>query len=137
MIKKTIKFTDYDGNERTKDYWFNLNRRELTEMEMRQKNGMEAMLKKMVEEEDRDRLIDFFKELIEMSIGEKSEYGQYFFKDPDIVRKFKASEAYTELWLELINNTEAAVAFVNGIIPQDIAEKAAEAQQAANVLPMA
>lgn len=131
MIKKTIKFTDYNGNEREKDYWFNLSRAELAEMELRQKNGMEAMLNKMVEEEDRDKLIDFFKDIIRKSIGEKSDDGQYFFKDEDIVRKFVASEAYTELWLELINNTEAAVAFVNGIIPQALAEEAAKL----NVLP--
>ena len=126
MLKKTIKFTDYNGNERTKDFWFNLNRAELAEMELRQKNGMDAMLNKMVEEEDRDKLITFFKDLIKMSIGEKSDDGQYFFKDEEIVRKFIASEAYTELWLELINSTEAAVAFVNGIIPQSLAEEAAK-----------
>lgn len=135
MLKKTISFTDYNGNQRSKDYWFNMNRAELAEMELREKQGMEAMLTQMVEEDDRDKMVTFFKNLIQMSIGEKSEDGMYFFKSEECTRKFVSSEAYTELWMELISDAGAAVAFVNGIIPQGMAEAIAAQNAAPEVQP--
>ena len=33
MIKQTITYTDYNGNERTEEYWFNLSKAELLRLE--------------------------------------------------------------------------------------------------------
>ena len=39
-------------------------------------------------------------------------------KNKELVEEFKDSEAYSELFMELATNAEAASAFVNGITPK-------------------
>lgn len=137
MRKETIKFTDYNGKEHEKDYWFNLSKAELATMDMREKKGLEVMLQQIVEEDDRDRIIGFFKELILKSIGEKSDDGLYFYKDPQIARNFEASEAFTELWMKLIMDAGYAAEFVNGLIPQALAEEMAKQGAEGKITPVA
>lgn len=136
MRKETIKFTDYNGNEHEKDYWFNLSKAELATMEMREKKGLEAMLTQIVEEDDRDKILAFFKDIILKSIGEKSEDGLYFYKDAQIARNFEASEAFTELWMKLITDAGYAAEFVTGLIPQALAEEMAKQEAEGKIQPM-
>ena len=49
MLKKSIKYTDYNGVERVEDFYFNLSKAEVAEMELSVDGGMSAMLEKIVE----------------------------------------------------------------------------------------
>ena len=40
MLKKTIKYNDYNGVERNEDFYFNLSQAELMEMEMSTTGGL-------------------------------------------------------------------------------------------------
>lgn len=117
MLKKTITYTDYDGNERTEDFYFNLTKAEVAEMEMSYTGGMVKMLEKIVAEQDSKRIIEIFKDLILMSYGEKSPDGKRFVKSQEIRDSFSQTEAYSDLFMELATDAEAASAFVNGILP--------------------
>ena len=117
MLKKTITFVDYDGNERTEDFYFNLTKAEVAEMEMSAEGGLAKMLEKIVVERDSKRIIETFKDLILRSYGEKSPDGRRFIKSQELRDSFEQTEAYSELFMELAMNAEAAAAFVNGIIP--------------------
>lgn len=117
MIKKTITYTDYNGVERTEDFYFNLTKAEITEMEMSTTGGMSEMVKRIIAAQDTPTLIKIFKDLILKSYGEKDIDGRRFIKSEELSTAFSQTEAYSQLFMELATNAEAAADFVNGIIP--------------------
>jgi hypothetical protein len=117
MLKKTITYTDYDGNQRTEDFYFNLTKAEVTEMELSEAGGFVDMINRIVSAKDSKRIINTFKELILKAHGEKSPDGRRFIKNQELREAFSQTEAYSELFIELATNADAATAFVNGIIP--------------------
>lgn len=120
MIKKTITYNDYNNVERTEDFYFNLSKAELTEMELSISGGLVATIQKITAEQDNPKLVALFKDLILRSYGEKSLDGRTFDKSEAIVNKFKHTEAYSELFMSVCEDTAVAVEFVNGIIPETI-----------------
>jgi hypothetical protein len=117
MLKKEITYTDYDGNVRTEVFYFNMNKAEITEMEMSEKGGLSEMLKKIIGEKDNKRMIDTFKDLILKAYGVKSADGKVFKKTQELRDEFSQTEAYVELFMELASDADAAATFVRGIIP--------------------
>lgn len=117
MLKKTMTFTDYDGNERTKDFHFNISKAELLEMNLMTPGGLKAQLEKIVAEKDQQKILQAFKDLVLKSYGEKSEDGMRFVKSKELTEAFTQTEAYSDLYVELATNADAAAAFVNGILP--------------------
>ena len=135
MYIKRIEYEDYDGNKRTKEAYFNLNKAELLELQMSWDGGLEKVLKKIVEEKDQKRMIEMFKMIILKAYGEKSLDGDRFVKTPEITEAFTQTEAYSELFMELATNDKAAADFINGIMPKNIVEEAKklEDQQNSNI----
>jgi hypothetical protein len=117
MLKKTINYVDFDDNKRTEDFHFNLTKAEVTEMELSTDGGLVKMIEKVVSTQDSKRIIEIFKDLILRSYGEKSPDGKRFIKTQELRDAFSQTEAYSELFMELATNADAASAFVNGIIP--------------------
>lgn len=117
MIKQTIKYTDFNGTERNEDFYFNLTKAEVTEMELSQEGGLTATIQKVIDEKDSKKMVEIFKDLILKSYGEKSEDGRRFIKNDKIREEFAQTEAYSELFYKLATNAEEATAFVNGITP--------------------
>lgn len=117
MLKKTIVYTDYEGVERTDDFYFNLNKAEITEMEFEHQGGLMKLIKKITVEEDSKKIMTIFKDLILRSYGEKSPDGKKFVKNQELRDSFSQTEAYSELFMELATDAEAAAVFVNGITP--------------------
>lgn len=118
MLKKTIKYVDFDGNEREEDFYFNLTKAECMEMELSTTGGMERFINKIIAEKDNRKIVEMFKDIILRSYGEKSLDGKRFMKSPEISAGFAATEAYSELFMELSSDAEAAALFVNSIIPK-------------------
>lgn len=136
MLKKTITYTDYDGTERTEDFYFNLTKAEVMEMEMGTTGGMKKMLEKIVAEKDSKRIVETFKDIIVRSYGVKSPDGKRFIKTDEVVEAFTQTEAYSELFMELATNAQAAAAFINGIVPQGMVEKDAAPAAAVAAMPL-
>ena len=120
MLKKTITFTDYDGNERTEDHYFNLSKAELVEMESSVHGGYTESIKRIVSAQDNPTIMHEFKRMILRAYGEKTPDGRRFVKSEDISKAFSETEAYTELFMELFQNPDKAAAFFTGIIPADV-----------------
>lgn len=118
MLKKTVTYTDYNGVERTEDFYFNLTKAELTEMELSTEGGLEAMIRKIVAEKNAPAIIKIFKELVLKAYGEKSPDGRRFIKNDEVRDGFAQTEAYSEIFMELATDADAAAAFVNGITPK-------------------
>ena len=117
MLKKRVKYTDYDGVEREEDFYFNLSKAEVTEMELSETGGLSAILKRIVDEKDSKRIMFMFKDIVLKSFGVKSDDGKRFIKNQELKDGFAQTEAYVEIFMELASNAEAAAAFVNGIMP--------------------
>lgn len=119
MLKKTISYTDYNGNKRSEDFYFNLSKAELMEMEMRTAGGLIEKFARVAKSQNPDELVDIFKDVVLRAYGEKSADGRRFIKNDEVKEAFMQTEAYSELFMELATNAEAAAAFFNGIIPQE------------------
>lgn len=120
MLKKTITYTDYNGTERKEDFYFNLTKAEIMEMEMGTAGGMAEMIQRIVAAQDAPTIIKIFKDLILKAYGQKSPDGKRFIKNQDLRDEFEQTEAYSILFMELAQDDKAAANFVNGIMPADI-----------------
>lgn len=121
MLKKTITYTDFDGNERKEDFYFNLTKAEITEMEMSIDGGFAAMLQKVVDAKDGRRIISLFKELVLKAYGVKSDDGKRFIKNDEVRDAFVQTQAYSDIFMSLATDADVASEFVKGIMPADIA----------------
>ena len=130
MYKKTMTYTDYDGNERTEDFFFNLTRAECIKLQLGTDGGLEKMLQNIIAEQDIPRIIPIFEQIILDSYGEKSPDGKRFIKSKELSEAFSQTEAYSDLFMELASDANAATAFINGIVPKAVSEAAEK--QAAN-----
>ena len=80
MLKKTISYTDYDGNQRTEDFYFNLSMAELTEMQMGVEGGMRGYIQRIMAANDQTALMKLFKDVLLLTYGKKSDDGRLFLK---------------------------------------------------------
>ena len=122
MFKDHRIYVDFDGNKREEDFYFNLDERDITKMELGTTGGLDQYIKKITAEQDLPKIIALFEELIDASYGEKSADGKYFMKTPEALMKFKSTQAYSDLYMELATNDEYAAKFINGITPKKPAE---------------
>lgn len=120
MLKKTITYTDYNGSERTEDFYFNLSKAEIMEMEMSISGGLAEMIQRIVAAQDAPAIIKIFKDLVLKAYGQKSPDGKRFIKSEEITTEFSQTEAYSQLFMELATDADAASKFVNGIVPADL-----------------
>lgn len=126
MIKKTITYSDFNGNERTEDFYFNLTKAEITKMELSIKGGLAEMIQRIVAAQDTPAIIEVFEDLIKRSYGVKTPDGRGFVKKAEDLEAFTATEAYSQLFMELATDADAAAKFVNGVVPADMAKQIAE-----------
>lgn len=126
MLKKTVTYTDYNGVERTEDFYFNLTKAEITEMELSTTGGFAEMLQKVVAAQDAPSIVKVFKDLVLKAYGEKSPDGKRFVKSEEISTAFSQTEAYSQIFMELATDSKAAAAFINGIVPGDMKADAAK-----------
>lgn len=131
MLKKSIKYVDFNGAEQTDECYFHLSKTELTQMEMSEKGGFENYITSLIEEKDQRKIYELFKEIVLMSYGQKSADGRQFIKkkmvDGHMVRlrdEFEQTIAFDELMMELLSGGDSTVSdFINAIIPKEISEE--------------
>jgi len=123
MLKKTIKYTDYNGVDREEDFYFNLSKAELTKMELSITGGLTQKINKIVATEDGPEIIKLFQDIILDSYGEKSADGRRFVKSEELSTAFSQTEAYSNLFMEIATDADAAAKFVNAILPEGMEEQ--------------
>lgn len=126
MLKKTITYTDYNGVERKEDFYFNLTKAEITEMELSTSGGFAEMIQRVIDAQDGPTIIKIFKDLVLKAYGQKTPDGKRFVKSEEISKEFSETEAYSILFMELATDAKAAADFVNGIIPADMKDAVAK-----------
>lgn len=135
MLKKTITYEDFNGETVSEEFFFHLNKAELVELELSHEGGMSESLQRIIDAQDGKSIIAEFKNIILGSYGKKSVDGRRFIKNQQMRDEFESSEAYSTLFMELVTDTDAAIEFINGVIPAGMAEEAAKLATA-NVEPV-
>lgn len=120
MLKKTIKYLDYNGNERTEDFYFHLSKAEALEWEMGQSGGMTEAIRRIVAAQDMPSIVAIFKDVVLRAYGEKSADGRRFKKSEELSKAFSETEAYSTLFMELATDADKAAEFLDGILPDDM-----------------
>lgn len=136
MLKKTITYTDYNSIERKEDFYFNLTKAEIMEMELGTTGGFAEMIQRVIDAQDGPTIIKIFKDLVLKAYGEKTADGKRFVKSKEISDAFAQTEAYSILFMELATDAKAAAEFVNGIVPADVKDAVAK-EAAKNGLSLA
>lgn len=127
MIKKTVTFTDFNGIERTEDFYFNLSNAELAEFSM-SKNGLEHYIERIAKTKSQPELASLFKDVLLMSYGVKSDDGRRFIKNEQLREEFTQTEAYSIIYMELASDAQKAIEFFECVIPAEKANMIKENQ---------
>ena len=117
MLKKSITYTDYNGNKRTENFYFNLSKAEIMEMELSTSGGLAESIQRIVDAQDSPAIVKTFKDLVLKAYGIKSDDGKRFIKSDEIATAFSQTEAYSQLFMELATDADKAAEFINGIVP--------------------
>lgn len=128
MIKETRTYVDYDGVERTEDFYFALSKAELAEMELSTDGGFEKLIDKIVKSKDNKKIVETFKDILLRSYGEKSDDGRRFIKSAELSKEFSETPVYSDMFIELATDEDKASKFINGIMPKDIKDQLDEAE---------
>lgn len=121
MFVKEINYIDYNGNERTENFYFNLNKSEIIEMDASIPGGFNGLLSLIQDKEDVSSLMMTFKMFIRKAYGVKSPDGRRFEKSDEISDSFEQCPAYDKLFMELVTgNGNEALEFIQSTFPSDI-----------------
>lgn len=121
MLKRPITYTDFNDQKVTDIFYFNLTKAELVDLEVKGgPAGLGETIKRIIETKEHAKLLDEFKALILRSYGVKSEDGKRFIKTPELAAEFEQTAAYSELFMELATQDNAAADFIVGILPADM-----------------
>ncbi len=126
MYKKTITYTDFNGVERTEDFYFHFTKAELMDLNLSTDGGLLEIIKTIVKAKDTPELVKLFKKTILLAYGIKSEDGRRFKKSDEIREDFLSTEAYSEIYMQLATDADEAAKFINGVLPADLATQANE-----------
>ena len=126
MIKKAIPYTDFNGNQRVEEFWFNLTKAELTELGSKMGGGYAEYIETLTRTTKAAEAIKTFKEIIMKAYGRKSPDGRRFEKSPEILADFMATQAFSDLYMELVGNADKAAEFIDGVMGADVQKMMAE-----------
>lgn len=142
MLKKTITYDNlFTEQQVTEEHYFHISKADLVEMEVTEHQqeytsstgekltGMQAKLQRIVDSKDGKAIMAEFKDIIRRSYGKKD--GDRFLKSPEIWADFSSSEAFSQLLWELCTDASAAAEFINGIVPGNLDQIAAEVREKA------
>ena len=135
MLKKTIKYTDYNGVEREEVFYFNITKAELMTQNLMTPGGLETKLKRIINSKDVPELTKYIQDIIKDSYGVKSDDGVRFIKSKELSEMFMQTEAYSVLFMEMVTDNKKASDFVNGILPKDLVEQAEKMEKQGAVTP--
>jgi len=122
MIKKTITYIDYDGNEVTEDFYFHLSKARIIETTALSEENYLEMLKEVATSGDPEKIMSTFRTFILNSYGVRPD-NKRFIQSKQLSEEFAQTEAYSEIFAELCTNADAAVQFVTGVFPLTDAQK--------------
>lgn len=123
MFEYKCRYTDFMNVEREETFRFHLNESEILDKELTTEGGLQQLLEKMTEKQDVPSLSKFFKEFIQISYGEISPDGRKFIKNKEVWEDFYNTNAYNELYMKLLGDSDFANEFIMGVLPKETKQK--------------
>ena len=123
MIKKTLTYVDFNGQERTETFHFHFSETELLDMETSVDGGFSERVQRIVDAKDQGELLKILQKFVKDAYGVKSDDGRRFVKNEDVLAAFVESPAYPKIFMELLGDDKAAAEFVNGVVPADFKDR--------------
>lgn len=136
MLKRPITFKNFEDEDETQIFYFNLSKTELIEWEVENKEGLIKTIQEIIKSDDRKEIISLFQRIILKAYGKKSEDGTRFIKSDEFREEFKQMPAFDALFMELASKEDAAAIFVQGILPKDLTDGVDLKELTANALGM-
>lgn len=122
MLKKTITFKDLDDNDVTQDFYFNLSKVELTEIEHSMIGGISGHWTRIIDDRNTGAILAAYKQIVGTAVGKRSDDGIAFLKSKEITDHFIHSNAYEVLFTEHMgqdSDDNSFFEFLKGIVPAD------------------
>lgn len=125
MLKKTVTYTDYNGNVQTEDFYFNLTKVEILELEygFDEKNTFTEAIQSLISSNDMNSAISIVKKILLTSYGVKTLDGKRFVKNDEVRTEFEQNPAFEQLYWDLVTDADTLADFISGIIPSSIREE--------------
>lgn len=123
MYKIKKAYVDYKGTKREEEFCFYLTKAEVVEwLSTKGDYTLDEVIKKLMSEYNMKEVIEIFKDLIHRAYGEISLDGRQFIKNDEVKAKFEETEAYSDIFMDIVSDGKKAAEFVNGILPKDLTD---------------
>lgn len=132
MLKKTITYEDFNGEKKTKDFYFHMNQVEFAKLNGEIPGGLEKHIQEIVEDKDDDAMLRMIDLLVSRSYGKFDEDDEFTKIDRNgrpLYEKFVNIDAYDKLIIELVSGEENIVNFLKAILPKDLQNKLEEKEK--------
>lgn len=129
MFKKTVTYRDFNDVERTEEYFFHLSTTEVLKLEKNKDGSLSEQLEKIQRDEDEAAMLDMITKLVLLAYGEKSEDGRRFVKSDKLVEEFTETEAYSQIFLDIMTNENELIDFITGILPKEMSQEVQKAMK--------
>lgn len=124
MLKKKVKFEDFNGNEQEVEIHFNLTKTELSNFYAQFEGGFDQYFAAAVRRGDLETVSMLMLNFIHMSYGQKSPDGLRFVKTEEDLFDFKQSAAYDEVCSSVMQDVDSFLDFVYAIVPSKVGAEA-------------
>lgn len=124
MLKRLITYTDFNDEEITEEFYFNISKTEIVQLEASSFGGFSAWIQGIIKAEDITTLMQQFERIILLSYGEKSPDGKHFVKNDENKARFKSSAAYDSLFWEIFQDEEKMASFITAVVPKEASDNA-------------
>lgn len=140
MFKYEVEYEDYDGNQKSRVLYFNLDKDELLRLQVSGakitedgiEGGMADQIKAVVESGDAEKIFEFLEWTIEKSYGERE--GDLLVKDEKAWHRFRYSRAYTEFLWTLFSDSSLSAEFVQKTFPKGIVDEFNKSEEGQDLL---
>lgn len=127
MLKKTIKYKAWDGTEVEEEFFFNVTKAELIDLEMSSgREGFEARMQRLIQEKNSQEIYKILRDIILDAYGKPTTIDgvKRFVKNQDVRDEFVQSGAFSELIMEMMTDPTQAALFIENSFPQDMVKAA-------------
>lgn len=126
MIKKTVTYEDYNGENRTETFYFHFTEAEILDMEMSTEGGFAERIQRIIDAKDQSALMKLIKKFVIDAYGVKSPDGKRFIKNDEVKAAFLECPAYSDIFMDMVTDDKLAAEFVNGVVPKNMKNRFAE-----------
>lgn len=123
MFKHNIKYTDFNGVDRQEDFYFHLSLPEVTRIEAEFGQSLKDYAESLAGSQNPKDMIAFLERILLTSYGRKTTDGRSFHKSPELQKEFEYSQAYAELFEQLLTDPELARKFGEAVADNGKARK--------------